>query len=92
MSRKNVLDNIEYIDSSNILWTSGINCWKNAVSRGYWINGTSDSFGERRSINIENFLSKNVSRYKLSHDKSSSDNYELIPVYKLIVKKNIKKI
>ena len=60
LSRKNVLDKVEYIDSSNILWTSGINCWKNAVSRGYWIHGTSDSFGERRSINVENFLSKNL--------------------------------
>ena len=89
LSRKNVLDKVEYIDSSNILWTSGINCWKNAVSRGYWIHGTSDSFGERRSINVENFLSKNLPRYKLSHDKSSSDNYELIPVYELNVKKSI---
>ena len=91
LSRKNVLDKVEHIDSSNILWTSGINCWKNAVSRGYWIHGTSDSFGERRSINVENFLSKNLLRYKLSHDKSSSDNYKLIPVYELTVKKNIKK-
>ena len=91
LSRKNVLDKVEYIDSSNILWTSGINCWKNAVSRGYWIHGTSDSFGERRGINLENFLSKNLPRYKLSHDKSSSDNYKLIPVYELTVKKNIKK-
>ena len=89
LSRKNVLDKIEYIDNSNILWTSGISCWKNAVSRGYWIHGSSDSFGERGNINIENFLSKNSPRYKLSHDKSSSDNYELIPVYELNVKKSI---
>ena len=91
LSRKNVLDSIDCVDNSNILWTSGINCWKNAVSRGYWINGTSDSFGERGNINIENFLSKNFPRYKLSHDKSSSDNYELIPVYELAVKKSIRK-
>jgi len=91
LSRKNVLNNIDNIDTSNILWTSGVNCWKNAVSKGYWINGSSDSFGEKENINIENFLSKNVSSYKLSHDKSSSDNYELIPVYKLIMKKNIVK-
>ena len=91
LSRKNVLDKVKYIDNSNILWTSGINCWENAVSRGYWIHGTSDSFGEWETSNIENFLSKNLPKYKLSHDKSSSDNYELIPVYKLTIKKNIKK-
>jgi len=34
-------------------------------------------------------LSKNSPRYKLSHDKSSNDNYELIPVYELNVKKSI---
>ena len=89
ISRKNVLDNLESIDTSNILWTSGINCWKNAVSRGYWINGTSDSFGEWKNINIEKFLSKNLRSYKLSHNKSSSDNHELIPLYELIVQKNI---
>ena len=89
LSRKNVLDNIESIDSSNILWTSGINCWTSAVSRGYWINGTSDSFGELSGVNIKNFMPKNFLSYKLRHDKSSDDNYELISVYKLSVRKNI---
>ena len=89
LSRKNVLDNVESIDSSNILWTSGINCWTSAVSRGYWINGTSDSFGELSGVNIKNFMPKNFHSYKLSHDKSSDDNYELISVYKLSVRKNI---
>ena len=89
LSRKNVLDSIESVDSSNILWTSGINCWKNAVSRGYWINGTSDSFGELSSVNVNNFMPKNFHSYKLSHNKSSDDNYELITVYELSVRKNI---
>ena len=83
-SRKNVLDNCEVLHQSNIFWTSGVNCWKYAVKNGYWINGTSDSFGEKQNMNIKNFMPSEYDSYKISHDKASSKIYRLISAYRII--------
>ena len=45
-SRANVLDGKIKIDSSNILWSSGVKTWFQLVKKGYWVNGSFDSLGE----------------------------------------------
>ena len=40
-----LLDGIR-INASNILWTGGVETWKKLATKGYWINGTSDSLGK----------------------------------------------
>jgi len=87
LSRKNVLNNCGNIHTSNILWTSGIQCWKYAVKKGNWINGTDDSFGEASGVNIENFISPDVKFYKLSHNQAMSKSFTLIPTYELLLNK-----
>ena len=93
LSRKNVLENSKNIHKSNIIWTSGISCWKTAVKKGIWVNGSSDSLGESEPLNISNLISSSTNHFKLSHSKASSLNFKLIPTYHLVLKKDvIKKI
>ena len=51
-SRKNTFDDLEIIDNTNILWTSGVKAWEYAVSKGYWINGSLDNMGEKYDAEI----------------------------------------
>ncbi len=91
LSRKNVVDDCNLLSSSNVLWTSGIECWKYAVKKGLWISGSSDGLGEDEKRNINNFLPKGTKGFKLSNLSSKSKKYELIPTYELIFdRKNIK--
>jgi len=46
VSRENALPKGENVDSTNVIWTSGIKTWKKIAKKGYWVNGTSDSLGE----------------------------------------------
>ena len=41
------------IDSSNIIWVSGLETWKNIAKRGIWVNGSSDGLGEDIDSNIQ---------------------------------------
>lgn len=83
LSRKNVLDNCGQIHNSNLIWTSGLSCWKSAVKKGLWVSGTSDSFGEKDPILLDNFLSAKINFFKLSHSGASSNMFDLIPTYEL---------
>ena len=58
--------------------TSGINWLKNAVSEASWIHGTRIVLVNVEALTLETFVEESP-RYKLSHDKSSSDNYKLFP-------------
>lgn len=53
------------INSTNIVWTSGIKTWKSLSKRGIWVNGTSDGMGEEFDFNIDNLTSN--SWIKLTH-------------------------
>jgi len=83
LSRKNVLDNCGQISNSNFIWTSGLSSWKSAVKKGYWVSGTSDSFGEDDLLLLDNFLPSEIVFFKLSHSGASSDKYLLVPTYEL---------
>ena len=83
ISRKNVLDNKPKIHDSNLIWTSGLQSWLKAAQSGYWVNGSSESFGETTDFRINSFVNSEMKKYKLSHSKSDSSNMDLIPVYKL---------
>ena len=66
-SRANVLDGKIKIDSSNILWSSGVKTWFQLVKKGYWVNGSFDSLGENEE-NLK-FISNN-DWVKLTHKDS----------------------
>ena len=66
-SRANVLDGNIKIDSSNILWSSGVKTWFQLVKKGYWVNGSFDSLGENEE-NLK-FIANN-DWVKLTHKDS----------------------
>ena len=75
------------------LFPTSESCWKTAVKKGVWVNGSSDSLGESEPLNISNLISSSTNHFKLSHSKASSLNFKLIPTYHLVLKKDvIKKI
>ncbi len=84
-TRGNVLDNKDKIDSSNILWTSGVKTWFQLAKKGFWVNGSFDSLGESHD-NLK-FLSDNQ-WIKLTHSSSLDFSIkERLFTYKLIKNK-----
>lgn len=84
ISRKNVLRGTPHIDDSNIVWTSGLKTWKAAAQKGYWVNGTSDSFGESVDFDIDSLSGKTSKKVKLTHLENESTEMDIVPTYKLI--------
>ena len=84
-TRGNVLEGKEKIDSSNILWTSGVKTWFQLAKKGFWVNGSFDSLGENHD-NLK-FLSNNQ-WIKLTHSNSLDFSIkERLLTYKLIKNK-----
>ena len=57
VSRSSALPKDAKINSTNIVWTSGIKTWKSLTDRGIWVNGTADGMGENNDQNIGNLTS-----------------------------------
>ena len=82
ISRKSALPQNSKISLSNIVWTSGVETWKDLANRGIWVNGTSDGMGEDFNPNILNLTS--FPWIKLTHSqapKTTIDN--VIETYEL---------
>ena len=84
ISRGNALENINNISESNLIWTSGIETWKKIAKKGVWVNGSSDSLGEKENPPIDIF--DETKWYKLSHKDAEEDKLSLISTYELIPK------
>ena len=83
-SRGNVLEGVFNLDSSNNLWTSGVQTWFNLAKKGFWVNGTFDSLGEAEDPQVS-LLSNNNDWLKLTHEDSMEFFIkEKLPTYKLI--------
>ena len=88
-SRANVLDGKVKIDSSNILWSSGVKTWFQLVKKGYWVNGSFDSLGENEENlkfianndwvklthkdSLDFFINDRLFTYRLTKNKISED-------------------
>ena len=84
ISRGNALENINNISESNLIWTSGIETWKKIAKKGVWVNGSSDSLGEKENPPLDIF--DKIKWYKLSHKDAEEDQLSLISTYELIPK------
>jgi hydroxymethylbilane synthase len=87
ISRASSIEKNSSIDSSNIVWTSGIENWFKLAKKGIWVNGTSDSLGEEQSK--PSSLIKKVNWFLVSHIDSDPKDKKLLATYKLISEKNI---
>ena len=82
ISRESALPSNSKIDSSNIIWVSGLETWKNIAKRGIWVNGSSDGLGEDIDSNIQQLTQNEW--IKLTHrDAPPSKIKKVIPTYKL---------
>ena len=68
------------------LWTAGTKTMEALVKNGHWVNGTSDSLGEKeleglRSSKCIQQMKEKSKLYILSHDKSTSFLGSVIPSY-----------
>ncbi len=66
ISRQTALPKNTNIDSSNIIWVSGLETWQNIAKRGIWVNGSSDGLGEDIDSNIH-YITQNE-WIKLTHE------------------------
>ena len=69
ISRSSALQDTAKINSDNVVWSSGLKTWKKLVSRGIWVNGTSDGLGEGFENNIQSLT--NFPWIKLTHSSAS---------------------
>tara|TARA_B100000902_G_scaffold378673_1_gene412156 strand:- start:45 stop:1565 length:1521 start_codon:yes stop_codon:yes gene_type:complete len=82
ISRESALPKNTNIDSSNIIWVSGLETWKNIAKRGIWVNGSSDGLGEDIECNIQHLTQNEW--IKLTHlDAPPSKIKKTISTYKL---------
>ena len=82
ISRQSALPKDTSIDSSNIIWVSGLETWKNIAKRGIWITGSSDGLGEDIDSNIQSYTTNEW--IKLTHlDAPRSKIKNVISTYKL---------
>ena len=87
ISRESALPSNSKIDSSNIIWVSGLETWKNIAKRGIWVNGSSDGLGEDIDSNIQHLTQNEW--IKLTHmDAPPSKIKKVITTYKLEKNKN----
>ena len=81
VSRSNAIGESIKIDDSNIIWTSGVDTWISLAMKGFWVNGTSDSLGEKNSPGENPF--KDMDWLKISHADAENRDIDIIATYKL---------
>ena len=90
ISRDNALPEGQNIDSSNMIWTSGVKTWLKLAKKGYWVNGTADSLGEE-DPKVSN-LTNNRKWVKFTHSQVKGkyfknpnipENAKILSTYKL---------
>ena len=80
--RQSALPDDIILHSSNIIWVSGLETWKNLAKREIWVSGTSDGLGEDIDNNIQSLT--NNDWLKLTHfDAPASKIKKVIFTYKL---------
>ncbi len=73
--------------TDNLLWTSGVKTWKTLAKRGLWVNGSSESLGERDDMRIQPLDQKNRQWCKWTHEGGEeNDLMPLIKTYRLLPK------
>ena len=81
VSRSNAIGESIKIDDSNVIWTSGVDTWISLAMKGFWVNGTSDSLGEKNSPGENPF--KDMDWLKVSHADAENRDIDIIATYKL---------
>lgn len=73
-------------DSSRdiVLWTSGIETWRQLSDQGYWVTGTYDSMGENSRPELDILLQKKRNWKKLTHNNGNPKSWaKTLAIYKV---------
>ena len=93
ISRASAISDSTKINSSNTVWTSGVENWFKLAKKGIWVNGSSDGIGEIESPPVS--YKKNLDWFLVSHSKSIPLDKKLLATYELVPKKietNLKEV
>lgn len=75
------------LSNDNLLWTSGVRTWKTLAQRGLWVNGSSESLGEREDMRLRPLDQQSRQWCKWTHEGGEeNDLMPLIKTYRLLPK------
>lgn len=75
------------VTDSQLVWTAGSRTWLKLVSRGIWVNGSTDGLGEQEDPRIETLADGPVNWTKLTHADAPSENgVRTLATYRLVPK------
>jgi hydroxymethylbilane synthase len=75
------------IPKDSVLWTSGVRTWQRLAARGLWVNGSSESLGEREELRSEPLDGVARTWCKWTHEGGEeSEDMALIKTYRLVSK------
>jgi hydroxymethylbilane synthase len=75
------------IDSTRLVWASGVQTWRKLARRGVWVNGCAEGLGEHEPARIETLAGGAVSWLKLTHQSGyTGGENETVATYRLIPK------
>ncbi len=81
------------IPADQLLWTSGIKTWYTLAKRGLWVNGSSESLGEREDMRLTHLDQTPRQWCKWTHfGGEDRGSLPLIKTYKLVPKANPPKL
>jgi hydroxymethylbilane synthase len=75
-----------FTSDERLVWVSGLETWKKLAAQGIWVNGTSDSLGEREATGLETILGRTTDFVKLTHIDAASlpSTLKSIGTYRLV--------
>lgn len=66
-----------------VIWTGGLKTWETLASRGFWVNGSTESLGEQEPERLENLVG-DLQWCKWTHKEGTSDRAHVMKTYELI--------
>ncbi len=67
-----------------MIWTAGLQTWRQLARRGVWVNGSSESLGESEDARVESLLGAKIEWIRLTHeDSDGSDQMKTFATYRV---------
>lgn len=76
-----------WMQEGDVLWVAGAESWKKLREKGYWVSGSSESFGEN-FMDFPSELWPNHKPVKLSHKAAPQGVQDFVATYELVPQKD----
>jgi hydroxymethylbilane synthase len=74
IAKADALPNDWQIPHTQIVWASGLQTWRRLATRGIWVNGSAEGWGEQESPKIEQLAAQAINWLKLTHADSLAES------------------